>query len=844
MASGLLTPPTGRSGSYAIAESSSLLSLMSSVHTIEVSKTTPFCLISVLSPARVRWDLFILVLAVWSCFYVPFSIAFLSGVTILPLKVSDLFLDAAYIIDVFVFARSSYLDLVTGEEVTAWDRILLNYAASGKLAIDLVSAVPFDVITWTTDDYEEMQLLTLSKIIRLLRLLRLSKILMFAQTKANVKLTLKLCQLLFLFVTYLHVFACLWYMVTSSSQLYIPPALYVDHHPDLYSSFIWRKYAYSLYMSVYMLVGAEIGPRTPWECIFAGSAVLSGQLFQAYMFGEIAVVMFDLSKKTDRLATIQDAMTTTMANVHLSTKLQRKIVMFFTSMMGSITLQTEYEEFFAVIPPSLQQEVRAVVFEPVLLHNSVLHGHMQISASILHRLSQLFCHPELEIVSQGAAADHIYFISKGNCLVTVLDEHKSPHQVKYLREGALFGEVALVFPTVRTATVQSVGNCVLAVLSRADFNEISARFPRLKSLMKRNALRYTDSWKLFLLATLHQCPYFSPLSNKVLSEICYSLPVKVLDSDQIICELGSEPSQMLFILEGQVDISVYVNDARLKMLPKVQNAPNTTNQWMLTQRQFTRVNFKPESTKNKVKLILEELGPGSVLFPLSILTGDQVKFTAKTKKLTVALVISKEMLTNLTSKIAKLQETVANYRSDLMLKNTVSQHKRNQSAVLDYKKRVISDSQLTFWNAAMKVKRCIISKIMEKRTLRAKGFSDLSSMSKKLKALQAAEESKDQALVEKLRRGVAPESQHLLDAYKMLGLKEVENPLLTQFAVESAKVISAVHVSKRHLQQLEAEMTGVERTAMQAKSCLKDLETMMKLALELQNNQDNIKYRW
>jgi len=809
---------------------------MSSVHTTEVLKPAPTCLISVLSPARVRWDLFILILAVWSCFYVPFSVAFLTGTTVLPLKVSDLFLDVAYILDVLVFARSSYVDLVTGEEVTAWDRIVVNYATSGKLAVDLISAVPFDVITWVTDDYEEMQLLTLTKILRLLRLLRLSKILMFAQTRANVKLALKLCQLLFLFVTYLHAQACFWYIITSSAQHYIPPALYVDHHPDLYSDSTLRKYAYSLYMSVYMMAGAEIGPRTEWERIFAGAAVLCGQLFQAYMFGEIAVVMFDLSRKTGRLAEIQDAMTTTMANIRLSTKLQRKIVMFLTSMLSSITIQTEYDEFFAVIPPSLQQEVRSVVFEPVLLHNTVLRGHMRLSASILHRLSQVFCQPELTIVSQGAAADRLFFISKGKCLVTVLDEHKSPHKVKYLQEGALFGEVALVFPTVRTATVESIGNCMLAVLSRADFYEIGDRFPRLQSLMKRNALRYTDSWKLFLLQTLHQCPYFDPLPDKVLSEICYSLPIKVFESESTVCEADSSPGCMLFVLEGLVEVCVHLNDARVKMIPKVQNAPSA-DQWILTKRKYS-FQSKPKSGKNRVKFVLDELGPGSVIFPISVLTGDQVKFTVKAKKLTVAMEISKELLANLASKSPKLQDRIALYRSQLKQKSALSQLKYNQLAVLDYHKRVIPHAKLTLWTSAMKVKRLILSKIIEKRNLRSKGFHDIWTLSKKLKAVLEAEKKNDPILLEKLRKGVAPGSQHLLDAYNMLDLAEVENPLLTQFAVETAKVTAAVQTSKEKLGRLETNMRVVGTNTRKVKRCIEDLGEMMKLLAELQNKRE------
>ena len=832
MAAGPALSPTQRSGSYAVPENHSLLSLMSTVHTVEVPQGSHSCLISALNPARMRWDLFILALAVWSCFYVPFSVAFLSEMSILPLKVLDLFIDAAYIADVFVFARSSYIDLTTGEEVTDSSRILLNYATSGKLIVDVVSAVPFDVITWLTNDYKEMQLVTISKIIRLFRLMRLSKILMFAQTKASVKLSLKLCQLMFLFITYLHTQACLWYLITQGPAVYIPPGLYVDHKTDLYSSSIWRQYAYSLYMSVYMFTAAEIGPRTLGERIFTGYALLSGQLFQGYMFGEIAVVLFDLNRKTLRLSAIQGAMTTTMANIELSTALQRKIVMFFTSMLNSITLQMEYEEFFAIIPPSLQQEVRAVVFETVLLHNNVLKGHMRMSAAILHRVTQRFCQPELIVVSQGEAGNDLFFISKGTCVVSVMDEHKIPHRVKYLKEGSLFGEVSLVFPTVRTASVQTTDNCTLAVLSRSDFNDIANRYPRLKKLMKNSALRYQDNWKLFQLDTLKQCPYFSSLPEKILGEICYSLPVKVYDSGMTVCEAGTEANHMLFMLEGLVEITLTVNDVRMKMQPKTQTLPSM-EQFVLANRRFSAAESKPVTGQNRVKLTLDELGPGSAFCSNIILTGDLVKFTAKAKKLSVFMVITKEKLEELMQRIEKLHTAVITHRSILLVRSNFSQLKRAQYSCLDYQKRVLAKRNKTFWNSAMKVKRCIISKLMEKRAFRAKGFRDIWTMSNKLKALQEAEESNDVFLVEKLRRGVAPEGHYLLAAYKMLDMREVENPLLTQFAMETAKVVSAVRAAKEKIMRLERQQAAVRRTVSQTRRVLQEIGRMMELVTEI-----------
>ena len=60
------------------------------------------CFLSVTSPHRLRWDLFIMALAVWNCFYVPFALAFLTARDSTVLLVVNVLIDLAYICDIGV----------------------------------------------------------------------------------------------------------------------------------------------------------------------------------------------------------------------------------------------------------------------------------------------------------------------------------------------------------------------------------------------------------------------------------------------------------------------------------------------------------------------------------------------------------------------------------------------------------------------------------------------------------------------------------------------------------------------------------------------------------------------
>jgi cAMP-dependent protein kinase regulator len=52
--------------------------------------------------------------------------------------------------------------------------------------------------------------------------------------------------------------------------------------------------------------------------------------------------------------------------------------------------------------------------------------------------------PEFSVVTQGEKGDTMYFISKGECEVTVTDHKGVKNDLPSLKQGDLFGEVALL----------------------------------------------------------------------------------------------------------------------------------------------------------------------------------------------------------------------------------------------------------------------------------------------------------------------------------------------------------------------------------------------------------------
>jgi len=90
------------------------------------------------------------------------------------------------------------------------------------------------------------------------------------------------------------------------------------------------------------------------------------------------------------------------------------------------------------------------------------------------------------VVREGEAGDTFYLIRSGSVDVSTSGMGKDEDQIALgkIGEGDFFGEVALLTDKPRTATVVACENAELMELSRADFNEITNKFPSVRKIVE------------------------------------------------------------------------------------------------------------------------------------------------------------------------------------------------------------------------------------------------------------------------------------------------------------------------------------------------------------------------
>lgn len=124
---------------------------------------------------------------------------------------------------------------------------------------------------------------------------------------------------------YVHIIGCIWWMLVKGEEVWISTTDSLAIATNVYRENIWKKYFISFYTSLFFVVGIEINPNTMVLYIFCATMILAGAMITAVLFGEIAVVMDNLNRKSTRFNELMDSANTTMKNLKLPEPLQLKI---------------------------------------------------------------------------------------------------------------------------------------------------------------------------------------------------------------------------------------------------------------------------------------------------------------------------------------------------------------------------------------------------------------------------------------------------------------------------------------------------------------------------------------
>lgn len=394
------------------------------------------------------WIAVIFWAATFTAIEAPFSLAFKTNIQDWQIY-SDLVISLIFIIDLVYHLRERQ----KFEKESGLKKSVKDYLMIG---VDIISCIPFDLIAGFIGHSEFFHLL------RLLRLVRIIKIFYLIQNITIVPILFRIQAISLFFFTVVNWIACGWIFI-------YPKTIEFDITTYYIRSFYWA-------LTTLTTIGyGDITPKDNIGMVFTCGVMIIGVGMYGVVIGNITRIMAMNDRYKEQSREKMNDLLLFMKHYNIPVKLQESAINHYNHKFSK-RLSENDEQIIADLPHALQQEMQIYMkiklISGIPVFKNCPHNCLK---EVALNLEQIYSSPGEKIISIGEIGNEMFIISHGSVDI-ILD---NGDRVATLHDGQIFGEIALIKETKRTANVQSNVYCDLYKLTSEKFKSITEKYPVL-----------------------------------------------------------------------------------------------------------------------------------------------------------------------------------------------------------------------------------------------------------------------------------------------------------------------------------------------------------------------------
>ncbi|CAD6187665.1 unnamed protein product [Caenorhabditis auriculariae] len=461
------------------------------------------CTIVHYSPFKAVWDWIILLLVIYTAVFTPYVAAFLlrelqdttrKARFSEPLEIVDLIVDIMFIVDIIINFRTTYVN--ENDEVVSHPGKIATHYFKGWFVIDMIAAVPFDLLLVNTNSDETTTLIGLLKTARLLRLVRVARKLdRYSEYGAAVLLLLMAT-----FALIAHWLACIWYAIGSAelshkeytwlhqlARQLSQPYVLINGTTPTGGPTLKSRYVTSLYFTLSTITSIGFGnvsATTDSEKIFTIIMMILGSLMYASVFGNVSAIIQRLYSGTARYHTEMSRLREFIRFHQIPNPLRQRLEEYFQH-AWSYTNGIDMNLVLKGFPDCLQADIC------LHLNRNLLNSCAAFASSspgCLRALSMRFrtthSPPGDTLVHRGDILTGLYFIARGS--VEILNDDNTVMGI--LGKDDIFGENPLLYDEVgkSSCNVRALTYCDLHKILRDDLLDVLDMYPEFCETFCKN----------------------------------------------------------------------------------------------------------------------------------------------------------------------------------------------------------------------------------------------------------------------------------------------------------------------------------------------------------------------
>mmetsp|Transcript_8284 Transcript_8284/g.19344 ORF Transcript_8284/g.19344 Transcript_8284/m.19344 type:complete len:757 (-) Transcript_8284:2630-4900(-) len=411
------------------------------------------------------WDLVVMMLLVFTCFAVPYQMAFdmVPGHVMTPFNRFDLFVDILFMVDVCVNFVTAYHH--EGFYVTDMRKIVIHYLCTW-FALDFAGSFPIDKIllafvdTHNTDDLSSLRILKAVRMLKLVRAVKLMDVLSKLQEKegfATFKRLLQIAKSVFVMGYSAHLIGCIFTMLIDEERFGAGVHWLAAYDPELVEQDNWHRYIAAVYwasVTVSTIGYGDILPVTHIEREFACVMAIFGACIFAYGMGNITSLIQQTVGSGMRFDTLLASTVEWMEYRRLPKDVQGQVKRhLYSSMRRSPTIYQEHQ-VLASLPPGLTRTVLSCFSSPPNWKQDaelpLFEGlPADIQGAIWSECTMLHFQPS-EVIYQAMEVGGSLFVLLGGQVQLIYHNNLQPdgvspisfHECKSISDTGIFGETS------------------------------------------------------------------------------------------------------------------------------------------------------------------------------------------------------------------------------------------------------------------------------------------------------------------------------------------------------------------------------------------------------------------
>lgn len=371
---------------------------------------------------KVRWDLFIAVIIVYTVIITPVEMAFYDKEPPKSFEV-ELVLDGMFFLDLaFSFRTSFPSNVESALVVDSW--VIAQSYFKTWFTIDFLSSIPYNVVfegLFTGDSLKSVKLIKALRLFRLMKLARIFKLEVFiSKLEDTLGLPRSIFELLQVLIEVFfigHLVACLWWGVSdglSENPWFTNTDMVYE---DMRHAPTGQKYLISLYFTFTTMttVGyGDISATNAGEMLLNILIILMGASVFGYIIANVSTIVEGFNRvesvQSNRISVIKEY----LGEKNCPDALEKKVVAHFKHLF-SITSAYNVDKIMSRLPPSLRDEI-LYFHNEIKMRNIPIFRYLNnrsLALHIFHLLTPVFYEVDQYIIKQGRESGEINFIVIG-----------------------------------------------------------------------------------------------------------------------------------------------------------------------------------------------------------------------------------------------------------------------------------------------------------------------------------------------------------------------------------------------------------------------------------------------